>query len=283
MLSVATSSPFPSAIPDGESHRAAAPVTPRTQMHLKPVRPPWAECAWSLAHGTIEVITTRLDLDAAAVTEEAEYLREDERQRASRFHFPRDCARFIVARARLRQLLASLLNAQPASIHLRYGRRGKPELARQFAASGLKFNMSHCEDLAVYAFTSGSNVGIDVEAVRTLADADEIAARFFSRRENEAYLALDPRDRPLGFFNCWTRKEAFIKALGEGLYHPLDAFDVSLAPDEPAKILRVGGDTPGERCGWRLESFTPAPGFIGAVVTERVPRSAMTSRRRLDA
>ncbi|MGZ8849422.1 MAG: 4'-phosphopantetheinyl transferase family protein, partial [Thermoanaerobaculia bacterium] len=98
-------------------------------------------------------------------------------------------------------------------------------------------------------------------------DADDIAARSFSRRENEAYQALDPRDRPLGFFNCWTRKEAFIKAVGDGLHHPLDRFDVSLAPGQPAKILRVG-NTHGDDCGWRMESFSPAPGFVAAVVTE---------------
>jgi len=99
-----------------------------------------------------------------------------------------------------------------------------------------------------------------------------------SRRENEAYLAVDPRDKPFGFFNCWTRKEAFIKALGDGLHHPLDRFDVSLAPGEPAMILRVE-NTPGEHCGWRVESFSPAPGFVAAVVTESVPRGEAELRR----
>ena len=105
----------------------------------------------------------------------------------------------------------------------------------------------------------------EVEAVRAVPHADTIAAHLFSDRENAAYRALDPRDRPLGFFHCWTRKEAFVKALGDGLFHPLDRFDVSLAPGEPAAILRVE-DTPGDRCGWRLESLSPAPGFVGAVV-----------------
>jgi 4'-phosphopantetheinyl transferase len=113
----------------------------------------------------------------------------------------------------------------------------------------------------------GHEIGIDVEAVRVVPDADDIAARFFSRREREAYCALDGSRRPLGFFNCWTRKEAFVKALGDGLAHPLDDFDVSLSPDEPARILRVAR-TPGEHCGWRMESFSPAPGFVAAVVTE---------------
>ena len=156
---------------------------------------------------------------------------------------------------------------QPESVELTYSAYGKPALARRFADSKLYFNISHSEDVAVYAFAFDREVGIDVEAVRPLADADEIAARFFSRRENEAYCALDPRDRPLGFFNCWTRKEAFIKAIGDGLYHPLDCFDVSLAPGAPVKILRVEGNS-GDPCGWCLDSFSPAPGFVAAVVTE---------------
>jgi phosphopantetheinyl transferase len=159
---------------------------------------------------------------------------------------------------------------RPESIELVYGERGKPALARCFADSGLRFNVSHCNDVAVYAFSSGREIGIDVEAVRLMRDADDIAARFFSPREYEAYLALDPRDRPLGFFNCWTRKEAFIKALGDGLYHPLDRFDVSLAPEAPARILRVES-TAGDRCGWCMESFSPVPGFVAAIVTERAP------------
>jgi len=106
---------------------------------------------------------------------------------------------------------------------------------------------------------------LDVEAVGPIRDADDIAARFFSQRENRAYRALERRDRPLGFFQCWTRKEAFIKALGDGLSYPLDRFDVSLTPGEPARILRVE-DTPGDRCGWRMDSWSPAPGFVAAVV-----------------
>ena len=154
-----------------------------------------------------------------------------------------------------------------AEQELRYGAHGKPELAGRFARSGLRFNVSHCDDVAVYAFSCGPEVGIDVEAIRALPDAEAIARRFFSRRENAAYLALDQRDRPLGFFQCWTRKEAFIKALGEGLSHPLDSFDVSLAPGEPAELLRIE-PVPGDDRAWRLESFSPAPGYVGAVVVE---------------
>jgi 4'-phosphopantetheinyl transferase len=225
--------------------------------------------ALHLTTDDIEVVTTPLSARAEPLSALAGLLSTAERQRASRFVFDRDRQRFIVSRARLRQLLAARLGVPPESVEFTYGAHGKPAIALGPADPDLRFNVSHCHDLAVYAFSYGLDVGVDVEAVRALPDADRIAARFFSPREKDAYRALDSRDTPLGFFNCWTRKEAFIKALGDGLRHPLDSFDVSLAPDEPAAILRVGV-TPGDECGWRMESFAPAPGFVAAVVTERM-------------
>jgi 4'-phosphopantetheinyl transferase len=215
----------------------------------------------------VEVVVAGLDIGPQAVRAAAALLSEAELRRAGRFAFERDRRRYTVARARLRQLLAQRLASPPQAIELAYGRQGKPALAARHPGPDLRFNVSHCDDLAVYAFAWGREVGIDVEAVRPLCDAADIAARFFSRRESEAYHALEPGDRPLGFFNCWTRKEAFIKALGEGLSHPLERFDVSLAPGEPARLLSVA-DTPGEACGWQLRSFCPAPGFVAAVVAE---------------
>lgn len=220
------------------------------------------------ADDAIEVVVTRLDVGPEAVRASAALLSDAERLRARRFAFDRDRRRFTVARAWLRRLLSARLGVRPQTVELVYGANGKPALARRFADSDLRFNVSHSDDVAVYAFAPRREIGVDVEAIRVIRDADDIAARFFSRRENEAYLALDPRDRPQGFFNCWTRKEAFIKALGDGLYHPLDRFDVSLTPGEPAKILRVES-TPGNHCGWCMESFSPAPGFVAAIVTER--------------
>ena len=208
----------------------------------------------------VEVVVAALQASAAAQRAFSELLSSSERQRAARFKLERDRRRFIVARATLRRLLAQRLAARPEAIEITYGAHGKPALAQ-----GLRFNVSHCDDLAVYAFSESREVGIDVEAVRELDDADDLAEHFFSRGENEAYRGLAAHERPLGFFNCWTRKEAFVKALGEGLSHPLDGFDVSLAPREAAKILRVA-QRPGDECGWRLESFRPAPGFVAAVV-----------------
>lgn len=218
----------------------------------------------------MEITVTRLDVGPETVRSLAASLSDAERQRAKRFALDRDCRRFMVARGRLRELLATRLGVRPEAVELMYGRRGKPALAPHFADSGWRFNVSHSGEMAVYAFARGREIGVDIEAVRTLRDSDSIAARFFSRRENAAYQALPPAEKDVGFFNCWTRKEAFIKALGDGLYHPLDRFDVSLAPGEPTRILRVEG-MPGDECGWRLESFLPAAGYVGAVVTETNP------------
>lgn len=228
---------------------------------------------------SVELEVARLDVDANALNVLAGLLREDERQRANRFHCERERRHFIVARGRLRQLLAARLNIHPRSVELSYGEQGKPLLAPGSAAMDWCFNVSRSRGLALFAFCRGREVGIDVEAVLPVPEADEVAAHFFSRNELAAYRALDPRDRQTGFFNCWTRKEAFVKALGYGLRYPLGNFDVSLAPATIATILRVG-DARGEDCGWCLRSFSPAPGYIAAVVVER-PRPAVNDAVRL--
>jgi 4'-phosphopantetheinyl transferase len=225
------------------------------------------ETALPVADGGVELLRVGLDAELAATRDLARCLSDAERLRAGRFVFEPDRRRFIVGRARLRQLLAARLGTRAELVELDYGPRGKPRLAGGFAGSDLRFNVSHCGNVALYAFSRGREIGVDVEAVHELRDADAVAKRFFSPRESEAYLALDPRERPLGFFRCWTRKEAFIKALGDGLYFPLDGFDVSLAPGETARILRVG-DVAGSACGWTLHDVDPAlePRFVAAVV-----------------
>ncbi|HEU4522655.1 MAG TPA: 4'-phosphopantetheinyl transferase superfamily protein [Thermoanaerobaculia bacterium] len=208
---------------------------------------------------TPEVVVA--DLAAAPVS--ASSLSCEERARAQRFVFDRDRRRFVAGRTILRNLLSARLGVSPARVDLVAGANGKPEVR----GSGVRFNLSHCEDLAVYAFSS-HEIGVDVEAIRPMPDVDAIASGFFSRREREAFSRLRPSDRVVGFFNCWTRKEAFFKALGSGLDARLDAVDVSFEPGQPARIVRVG-DTPGEDCNWTLESFQPAPGFVAAVVAQK--------------
>ena len=235
---------------------------------------PDREVTASFVNDAFELFVTRLDIGPDAVRAAVALLSEEERRKAGCFAFDRDRRRFVVARAGLRELLAVRLGMRPESVELIYGPHGKPALAREFCRGDLRFNLSHSEDVAVYAFARGREIGVDLEGVRVLPDGDDIAARFFSVRENAAYRGLNARDKPLGFFQCWTRKEAFIKALGDGLYHPLDSFDVSLAPGEPAQILRTGNIS-GDHCGWQLFSFAPLPGCIGAVVIENPRESGL--------
>ncbi len=206
-----------------------------------------------------EIVVARLDVGVERLAALSARLSDVERRRAQRFRFERDRRRYVVSRARLRELLGERTGDDPRAVELVYGRNGKPALAR----TALHFSVSHREELVVYAFARAREIGVDLEALRPLRDADDIAARFFSRHENETYRALAPRERTLGFFNCWTRKEAFVKALGDGLSMPLDDFAVSLAPGEPPEVLqiaRVRGNG-----GWRLHSFAPQAGFIAAV------------------
>jgi len=227
---------------------------------------PSACCATPFAQGS-EIVVARLDADRDAVCRESALLSGAERQRASRFVRERDRERFILGRATLRRLLGARLRIPASAVEVVIGPHGKPALGPRLRRSGLRFNLSHCADVAAFGFAWGREIGVDVEAVRAIPDADSIAQQFFSRREIEAYFALSAVHRPLGFFNCWTRKEAFVKAVGDGLGFGLHRFDVSLDPGAPARLLRVDGDA-GEQCGWVLRDFVPTPGFVGAVVTQ---------------
>lgn len=207
-----------------------------------------------------DVVLARLDLAPDIVAGLGRCLSPCEQSRAGRFHFERDRRRFIVARGRLRHLLGERLNKQPERVTIQYGARGKP------AVDGLHFNLSHTGDYALYAFSTDGEVGVDLETIRPLPEADAIAATMFSPAEVAEYEHLAPDDRTIGFFNCWTRKEAFVKALGDGLAMPLDRFDVTLAPGAPARLMRVG-EQPGAESGWQLHGFSPARGLIAALVT----------------
>jgi 4'-phosphopantetheinyl transferase len=194
-------------------------------------------------------------------------LSAEEALRAQRFHFERDRRRFIVARGTLRTLLGAYLQADPARIELANGPRGKPAVVHPQEGRTLEFNLSHAADLAVYAFSLGRWVGVDVEAHRPLDDLRRLAGTVFSPHELAVLDSLPPAEQFPSFYACWTRKEAFIKAIGEGLYFPLDHFDVTLAPGEPARLLRVQGD-PAALHRWQMAAFDPGAGFSGAVVFE---------------
>lgn len=221
-----------------------------------------------LAQDSVRVFVASLVCDPEATATLAAGLSPQEQERVRRFHFERDRRRFIVAHARLRQLLAEQLDTAPDTIEFTVGPHGKPALAGTRHGDGCHFSHSRSGDLAVFAISQARPVGVDVEAMREMRGAEEIVGHCFSRRERLAYRALDPPDKPLGFLNCWTRKEAFVKALGTGMSFSYDRFDVSLAPGEPARLLRVDGQS-GDAAGWQLEAFAPREGFVAALASER--------------
>lgn len=197
--------------------------------------------------------------------QELESLQEpDELARAQRFYFARDRHHWTIARAVLRLLLARYLNLDPRRLRFSSNAYGKPVLAFSTPTPSLHFNISHSHDLALYAFAYARELGVDVEYMRPDIEYLSLARHSFSAYENQALRALSSVDLPQGFFNCWTRKEAYIKARGMGLSLPLDQFDVSLVPGEPAALLASRED-PLAPQRWSLRSLDPAPGYAAAL------------------
>jgi 4'-phosphopantetheinyl transferase len=220
----------------------------------------------TLATTDLHVWQVPLDRSAEEVTRFQARLAADELARADRFYFERDRRRYIVTRGALRTILGRYLDRGPESLHFAYAAKGKPYLPDV----PLYFNVAHSHDLALCAIALADEVGVDVEYTpRPVSDIDHIAARFFSANENAIYRTLPPAERRAAFFRCWTRKEAFIKALGEGLSHPLDRFDVTLTDDQSAAVLQIDGDAVAA-AAWTLLHLDPADEYVGAVAIKMI-------------
>jgi 4'-phosphopantetheinyl transferase len=216
----------------------------------------------------VRVWLADLDPGAAVVDRLVAVLSPEERERAARFDFRRDAMRWIVARATLRDILGACLQTAPAAVAFTYGDKGKPALAAPLDRADLQFSVSHSAGLAAFGVTVDAPVGVDVERFRVVDDMERIAERSFSPRECTALRGLPRELRSVGFFNCWTRKEAYIKALGAGLSYPLDRFSVSLVPGAPARLESVH-NTPAHVHTWTMEALPLPEGFAGAVVVGR--------------
>lgn len=247
----------------------------------------WEDSIWRTGPKCLEVPTGvdvwqgSLARDAAEFAALARLLDPAERERAARFVFPCHRARFIAGRGLLRLVLSRYLGPSPESLVFEYGNHGKPALRSICAPPSppLSFNLSHSDDLLVIAVANGRQVGVDIERVRESdeegLDTAEIAERFFSSLERRALAQLAPADRRRGFFSCWTRKEAFIKALGRGLSVPLDAFDVSVDPDGPARLLDHRLSHEAVAASWSLHTLPAAPRFSATLAVA----PALTSPR----
>jgi 4'-phosphopantetheinyl transferase len=222
---------------------ASPPALPENEVHL------WRA---DLSHlrETLDIYTNDLS------TEEC--------TRAERFHFERDRRRYILSHSTLHRLLGGYLGVEPGAISFESAERGKPHLGREFSPSGLEFNLAHSGEMALFGFRRGAAIGVDIEHLRPIPDLDRLAARYFSQVEQEQLAQLPAEKKVDGFFKCWTCKEAFIKNIGDGLYYPLDQFEVDADPDLPGGLLRVASD-PHEASRWRLESFSAGEGYPSAL------------------
>lgn len=239
-------------------------------MRVEPADP--EELDWERAPAQVRAVReevhvwrTSCRLSAGEILTLRRLLSVDELERAGRFHFARDRDHYTVARAVLRVILGRYTGLPPASLRFKYNSFGKPSL--DGCEGGVRFNLSHSGGLALYAVALGREVGVDVEQLKDEMDCGGVAEQFFSPSEVAALRSLPTEGQKRAFFDCWTRKEAYIKARGEGLSLPLDSFDVSLAPDEPAALLCTRDDAC-EAARWTLRELSPGPGYAAALAVE---------------
>lgn len=221
-----------------------------------------------LRRGEVHVWRVRLDPHAAVAASLSGVLAGEERARAERFRSDVHRSRFVVCRAAQRDVLARYTGLSPAALRFRYSAYGKPALATDGGEPArIRFNVSNARDLAVVAVTADREVGVDVEAEREVTDALGLARRFFSPAELAALEAVPPVSMQRAFVTCWTRKEAFIKAIGLGVSMPLAAFDVAVDPDEPAALLRTRPD-PAVALRWSMHALDVGPGYACTLVAD---------------
>lgn len=226
---------------------------------------------------------THLDASSEEVALLEQTLSSDERERAARFRFEQDVRRFIVGRGRLRTLLSRYTGVSPQALRFRYGPHGKPLLAsvvnheqssvpslpQEEYYSTLSFNLSHANELALYAVTTACEIGIDLERLQSIPNVVQIAQTMLAPAESDALLNIPAEQKDTAFLRCWVRKEAYLKAGGGGLSLPLDKFAVSLDEGSNAGLVYCESCI-GEATQWRFLTWHPTSTYLAAV-TARVP------------
>jgi 4'-phosphopantetheinyl transferase len=225
----------------------------------------WAEPPelLSLPKGSVHVWRIALDQEDDRLERFRVTLEPHELERAARFHFEKHRRHFIVARGFLRSVIARYLDTRPETLRFAYGEYGKPALPDEHV---LRFNLSHSNEVALLAVALDAELGVDVEHIRADFASEDIARRYFSRTEVDAFNALPPEERVAAFFRCWTRKEAYIKAIGKGLSQALDEFDVTLAPRMEPALLHAKDD---DARRWWMGDVEVGEGYAGALAVER--------------
>ncbi len=231
----------------------------------------------TLPSGEIHLWSIPLAGSAAAVGRCVALLSDDEIERMARFRFEIHRRRFALRRGALRTILGWYAHLDARRLRFTVSAHGKPELMSP--ATSLRFNLSDSDDLALLGVVDGRRIGVDVEQMKDVREMDDIARRHFSVREYSDYAGAPAADRTRCFYNAWTRKEAWLKARGDGLSAGLSGFDVTLRPGRPARLLEVRGEKDEAR-RWRLRAFSPATGYVAAVAVEG--KTLTLVRRRYD-
>jgi len=220
-----------------------------------------------LSESDVHLWFSSLDLPLPSLQQLELLLDGEERERANGFCFERERARFVVGHGLLRRILGHYLGVESSELCFDYGSRGKPSLSEGFGGGRIQFNLAHSGGYVIYAVTLDRKIGVDLERVVPVVELKQIANRFFSDREKTALHALTGNEQHEAFFKIWTAKEAYVKACGEGLAHPLNQIDAPIDSGESPCSLRVTCDMR-EDSRWSLEQVRPASGFIAAVVVE---------------
>lgn len=221
--------------------------------------------------GGVDVWSAPSDMPAQRLERPQGLLSDHEWQRAVQYRCAQSRAAFIAGRAMLRLALSEYTQTDPSELRLGEGKNGKLELRRP-TGHDVQFSLSHADTLTLLAITCGSRVGIDVERLRLVPEAYPIIARFASPAERAAWRRLPPEQRQHAFFRWWTRKEALLKATGDGLSADLGAFDVPFSPGDDVCQLPVGG-AGATAARWSLVELLPAPGYLASLAIEH-PLSA---------
>ena len=194
-------------------------------------------------------------------------LSEEEIGRAERFRYRQHRQYFIAGRGILRFLLSQYTGIAPGQIQFAYTQSGKPLLTSRDETMDICFNLAHAGGLVLYAFTCGRRIGIDLEAIRPIEEMDEVAKMNFSPQEYQKFQMIHEEARLTAFYNCWTRKEAFVKAIGDGRSYPLQDFEVSLAPGETARLISLQGSQR-RASNWSMHDLRTRDGHVAALVVE---------------
>ncbi len=221
-------------------------------------------CQMALPIGEVHLWLVSIAEKEAQLDDLHGLLSQEELSRAERFYFEKDRKRYIIARGMLRTILSQYCRFEPEDHQFGYNQYGKPNLIDN---DWLRFNISHSGDKVLYGFTQNRELGIDIEYVKPFENTHQIVERFFSDHEKEQFRSVPDHMKNIAFFNCWTRKEAYIKALGKGMSLPLDEFSVYFIPDKPACLLETKHDIQ-EKDRWTLQEINVGEGYVAAVTVQ---------------